>query len=91
MVFLSASDPYVTYAWGQLLRNVDLGPIDDGFLAIIFTPDPDARFSITDYVSLDLIGVGMDVRIARYAAVMNANFRRVTYYLAEDSDGIIHK
>lgn len=86
VVVLSANDPFVINAWGKLLlKNAKLGA---DLPNVIFASDPNAAFSQANNISLDLTDKGLGVRTARYAFVVNADTRAVSYYGVESGSGV---
>lgn len=79
VVVLSANDAFVINAWGKLLlQNAKLGNVAEA-PKVIFASDPNAKFSEDNGISLDLTEKGLGVRTGRYAFVVNADSRKVTY------------
>ncbi|WPK23165.1 hypothetical protein PUMCH_000392 [Australozyma saopauloensis] len=88
VVILSANDAFVQNAWGKLLlKNAKLGAVDQ-LPKVIFASDPNAKFSVDNGISLDLTGMGLGVRTGRYAFVVNADSRNVSYYGVELGSGV---
>lgn len=87
VVVLSANDPFVINAWGKLLlKDADLSLSD--LPKVIFASDPNAKFSVDNGVSLDLTDKGLGVRTNRYAFVVNADSKEVTYVGIEGGAGV---
>lgn len=88
LVILSANDAFVINAWGKLLlKGAQLGPVDE-LPTVIFASDPNAKFSQDNGISVDLTGMGLGVRTARYAFVVNADTKKVSYFGAESGSGV---
>lgn len=88
LVILSANDPFVINAWGKLLlKNAKLGSAAD-LPTVIFASDPNAKFSVANEISLDLTEMGLGVRTGRYAFVVNADSKNVSYYGNEPGPGV---
>lgn len=79
IVVFSANDPFVSNAWGKLmLQDAPLGDVAE-LPTVIFASDPNAKFSVDNDISLDLTAMGLGVRTGRYAFVVNADTKTVTY------------
>lgn len=79
VIVLSANDAFVINAWGKLLlKDAKLDDISE-LPKVIFASDPNAKFSVDNGVSLDLTDKGLGVRTGRYAFVVNADTKEVTY------------
>lgn len=79
LVVFSANDPFVANAWGTLLlQDAKLDDISE-LPTVIFASDPNAQFSVDNGVSLDLTDKGLGVRTGRYAFVVNADTKDVSY------------
>lgn len=87
IVVLSANDPFVLNAWGKLLLKSAKLP-SSGAPLVIFASDPNAKFSADNGISLDLTGAGFGVRTGRYAFVVNADTRAVSYYGVESGSEV---
>jgi len=55
---------------------------------VIFASDPNAEFSVSNGVSLDLTDKGLGVRSARYAFVVNADSKDVSYVGVEQGGDV---
>lgn len=88
VVIVSANDPFVQNAWGKLLLQQAKVNDAKGLPKVIFASDPNAKFSVDNNLSLDLTDKGLGVRTARYAFVINADTRKVSYYGLESGAGV---
>lgn len=88
VVILSANDPFVLNAWGKLLlKNAKVSGAA-GLPKVIFASDPNAKFSQDNGISLDLAGAGFGVRTGRYAFVVDADNKEVSYFGNEPGSGV---
>lgn len=88
LVVLSANDAFVINAWGKLLlKNAEFNTADE-LPTVIFASDPNAKFSVDNGISLDLTGMGLGIRTGRYAFVVNADSKKVSYYGVESGSGV---
>lgn len=86
VVVLSANDPFVNNAWGKLLlQKADLS---GDLPKVVFASDPNAKFSSDNGISLDLTEKGLGVRTARYAFVVNADTKEVSYFGSEPGSDV---
>lgn len=88
IVVLSANDPFVINAWGKLLLKDAKYDASGDLPKVIFASDPNAKFSVDNGISLDLTEKGLGVRTGRYAFVVNADTRSVSYYGVEAGPGV---
>lgn len=79
VIVLSANDPFVLHAWGQLLGGAALEKL-------IFASDANAAFSKSIGYSVDLTDKGFGVRTARYAIVVKD--LKVVYSEVESGPGV---
>lgn len=87
-VFLSANDPFVINAWGKLLLKQQKISSSNDLPKIIFASDPNAAFSQKNGLSLDLTDAGLGVRTNRYALIVNADSKTVSYFGVESEPGV---
>ena len=88
IVVLSANDPFVLNAWAKfLLKDAKYDAAAD-LPKVVFASDPNAKFSQDNGISLDLSGAGFGLRTGRYAFVVNADTRSVSYYGVESGSGV---
>lgn len=88
VVVLSANDPFVLNAWAKLLiKNAKISGSD--LPTVAFALDPNAKFSSDNLISLDLTAKGLGVRTARYAFVVDADSRKVSYYGVEPGADVL--
>ncbi|GEQ70474.1 hypothetical protein JCM33374_g4151 [Metschnikowia sp. JCM 33374] len=89
IVILSANDPFVLNAWGKLLlKDAKFNPESTDLPKVIFASDPNAKFSQDNGISLDLTEKGLGIRTGRYAFVVNADSKTVSYYGVEAGAGV---
>lgn len=88
VVVLSANDAFVVNAWGKLLLR-DVSVEDASSLPkVVFASDPNAKFSQDNGISVDLTDNGLGIRTARYAFVVNADTKEVSYFGIESGPGV---
>lgn len=88
VVILSANDAFVLNAWAKLLLKAAGVSSSAGLPKVIFASDPNAKFSQDNGISLDLAGAGFGVRTGRYAFVVDADKKEVTYFGNEPGSGV---